>query len=563
MYPFRVAALVVAAVALGGGCQGGGVDGASPTPERDARTPGVSEVGGGGSSARLADVGLTVVGDELRLRDHATGNDIVSPSGWPMWRHVKDRARTLRPEVVAREAEGGVDITYTFRNQGDRAMQIGQFSIGGIMLAGEVERLRIGLDGRMGPVDMNNARQPADTIYPGHAYAPVMVLRDDRYTVGVSLNYDVLEHRHFTTVSSFMPGGREDNGWRITFAPNVFASHRDEGDIQPGQERTYTLSVRIMKGAKGDDWVHTLAPYRDFFRSVHGEVDYQRDPRPVYAFPLAQGAQASATNPRGYTYPTTRDPERFGWGPWVDHLDQVASRGFERFLMIAPTGVFKDHPKTNFPFQFTSPWKTRPGLWGSMGELRAFAQREQLGLWWGRATSVMGAWDDGRHEDFDPKNADHIRRVVEELDGAVEAGARTIGLDAFSGVDPWAGWAFLDIVQATHPDVKFIVEPMTSDLFHNRAGSYLWVTRPPSQAGRAAQGRHLLADYLNPGHETWGRIDPRAIQSLEGLTKGERIPENAVESWVRRAAEWGYVPVVHFAMDVGARHRAASTGGGR
>jgi hypothetical protein len=147
--------------------------------------------------------------------------------------------------------------------------------------------------------------------------------------------------------------------------------------------------------------------------------------------------------------------------------------------------------------------------------------------------------------------------VVEEVDGAVDAGATTIGLDAFSGVDPWSGWAFLDIVQSTHPDLKLVIEPMTSDLFHNRAASYLWVTRPTSQSGRQASGRHALADYLNPGHETWGRVDPRAIQSIEGLAKGRPIPEGVVRAWVKRAGEMGYVPVVHFALDIGPEHNAS------
>lgn len=556
MYPVGVAVLLAVVMGMLGGCRGAGGWPAAPapSPERDAHGPGD---GGAGGSGELAAVRSKVRDGQLALREAASGAAIISPSGWPLWRHVVDPAGTLRPEVEVRDVPGGVDVVYTFRNTGDRAMRLGQFSVGGIELGGAVERARIDLDGQMVAVDPEDAHRPLDRVYPGHAYAPVAVLRGRGYAVGVSLNYDVLRHRHLTTVSTFAPGGRFGDGWRVTFAPNVFGHHRDEGDIQPGETRRYTMSVRVMKGARGDDWVRTLEPYRDFFRSVHGGVDYQRDPRPVYATALAQSSAVSASNPRGWAYASTRDPERFGWGPWVEHLEQVASRGFERFLIVAPTGVFKAHPEQNFPFQFTSAWGGMSQAQATLGLLGAFARRHELGLWWGRSTGVMDTWDDGQIEPFDPRNPRHVRRVVEELDGAVEAGATTIGLDAFSNVDPWAGWAFLDIAQQTHPGVKFVVEPMASDLFHNRAASYLWATRVESQAGRQAMGRHVLADYLNPGHETWARVDARAVQSIEGLTRGREVPEAAVEAWVRRAAEWGYVPVVHFALDVTDAHRAA------
>jgi hypothetical protein len=141
-----------------------------------------------------------------------------------------------------------------------------------------------------------------------------------------------------------------------------------------------------------------------------------------------------------------------------------------------------------------------------------------IGMWWGRASQVSGGWNSGRMWPRDTADAEDVAFARRELQLAAERKIDEVGLDAWKVIPLWERYPFLKTMQTEFPSLRFITEQADCDIVHTIAPAYLYlrrVTWPP-----------VLADWLNPGHETWVQMGG-----------GE------LEEWFERIRRWGLVPV--------------------
>jgi hypothetical protein len=118
-----------------------------------------------------------------------------------------------------------------------------------------------------------------------------------------------------------------------------------------------------------------------------------------------------------------------------------------------------------------------------------------------------------------------------ELRLAADRGGDEIGLDASVLLGVWDRLAWLRAAQRRHPGLNLITEASECDILHTLAPTFMIYQR---------QGqRPALADWLNPGHESWIQL------------KWQEVNRENFE----RIVGWGCVPVT---MSVGVKHDAAA-----
>ncbi|MGQ0627710.1 MAG: immunoglobulin domain-containing protein, partial [Phycisphaerales bacterium] len=494
--------------------------------------------------------------------DANSGRVLISPnavSNWgPTWVPIYE---SLPPQRTLIERPDGFDIVYSFHNTGTTPRSVGSFYLPGIRF-GQVVQMRDFLtDGKVRVLDHQNQNYfGGGNVYPGSWYSPAMVVSDGDYTIGVSLQFPLLDYKHHTFIRMESPGGASLVGgrnWMVRFDVNPTTNvdwmplFSWDGEIPPGGRRTYTMTVRVQRSAAGQhpqSWLRTLNPYREYFQCTYGAgPQYTRDPRPVLGQSLAFESELGPSNTLGFAYSNLR-PDVNGWGPWRTLLDLRANQGWNRITLWAPTGLFNVHRNRNFPFLFTSHWQNVPAIRDSLSQLAGFAGpsgnptgQRRLGLWWGRAAEVMNTWDPAVSYLLDPARPDHRAAAVREMNGAVAVNATDIGLDTFIALPQWKGYGWLNQLRATYPGAKFIVEPMPSDLLHTLGAGFMIATRPANEQWLAATNPHYLADFLVPGHETWGSI-LHVEPSEFGLPPGSALSDANMRTLYSRVAGWGYVP---------------------
>jgi hypothetical protein len=327
--------------------------------------------------------------------------------------------------------------------------------------------------------------------YPRGLYSPVLVLRDKRIDIGLSLEYPVLDYRHAVRVfAARWPGD-----------PNWTAYFDLEGQIAPGVTRQYVVTVSYSVPG---EWIHTLQPYRDYFWSRYGNTpSYVQDLRPVYGASVASASFSGPDNPRGFYEP--HRPDLNGWKAVVDSLlTGAVDQGYQR-IMVNFTN--------NYPPQFMTEWTTPMAT--STGELtRLQAAGAQLCYWWGHSTMLADQWDDPTLEHFDPAVPAQVQAMQSEWALAVQRGADGVGLDAFNQLDLWLSLPWLETMRSLKPNAYFVVENAGPDVLHLRTP--FWVN------GYDLPTPHLMADYLVPGRETWVHLAGSEITA-------DRVQE--IESW--------------------------------
>ncbi|MFG0293429.1 MAG: hypothetical protein ACIAQF_06020 [Phycisphaerales bacterium JB065] len=455
---------------------------------------------------------------------------------------------SLEPtNIEHHEVEDGFDLVFTFTNSGATPRRLGEVVIGGIRFPESIVTRAIFSDGKSIPLSHNNAPYfGGGKNYPGGLYSPVAILQNGDDTIGVSMLYDVREYRHDVFIRVESPGGIFTHGgrnWQVRF---VFDRDDDDegGRILPGQTRVYRVCVRAQK-SDPSEWVRTLKPYRDFFRETYGPVRYERDPRPVVGMITAMPSIASVSNPRGFVGTADR-PDLAGFEPIVEKLQEQVDKGFERVMIWSPSGVYRNNVQNNYPFNFTSGWNTVPALARSKHVLKEFGDSEtDLGLWWGNSSNLMPrGWDAAYSVRFDPKYPFHVNRGREEMNGAVSVGATTVGLDAMSGMPAWNAYDWVLQLQSEYPQVRFVFETMAPDFIHTITPTYIYGTRIPETDPYGANNPHLLADFLNPGHEIWAQISGHDIKVNLGLPSHVPVPQAALYERAAQAANQGYVPMI-------------------
>ena len=451
------------------------------------------------------------------------------------------------------------NVRFEFKNLGTKARPIGRLNLGVLALG---ERVRVYDHSTLSAIRDYDYDSFIGTgwRYPDQAYSPVMVVMNDTHVVGVSLLYPILEYKHDALIRLQKMGGvfrgpPESRGWTVSFdlsnAPgtSVYTHLPNVARLQPGESRNYTVAVRVMKKPEMNgpvtgrqDWLAVLEPYRDYFRSQYGTVQYERRTAPVQGRELSNVGYHTLQNVRGFAGDAFR-PDRVGFAAIASQIARERL-GYDSIMLWAPSGVYMNNPQLNFPPRFTAGWLDIPKLrtaTDSIGLPVIPRSGKELGLWWGRAAEYMTQWDGDSTVPLDPDNPTHMAYVHLQMDLATQAGATMIGLDAFTHdlMPVWKQIPYVEHLRQRYPGVSFITEQMASDVTHvvmptfnrnfqadvgmSREEDFHRMNRP-----------HYLADYVVPGHETWAywryseirnyttsRIDPARLQR-----DAERIARN-------------------------------------
>ncbi|MFN0012065.1 MAG: hypothetical protein ACKVS8_10520 [Phycisphaerales bacterium] len=508
----RRSGVLVCCAALGGVCAAGGGHALAAAPPKPGKA----------NPPRY--VATLDKKNSLLLREAVSNRDLVAGGNQPV---AYGAAGGIKPTIALVNAAGGADMVVTFKNSTSAPQKLGTIGLTGVRFGPNVKHWQFGQDTKV--MEAKGFGTSITLTYPGGTYSPVQVLSDGQHTVGISLLYPVVEYGH--TVQRFMVGSEKRPG--MSESERTWAvGYRLDGELPPGATRTYTLAVRAA--AASQSWLETVVPYRDYFQRTYGAVKYQRDDRPVVGMAAAFMEKAGPGNPRGWVDQAYR-PDVNGWGPWAAKLKADAARGgYQRAMLWTPSGVF-DKSKGNFPFQFMTGIMNLPKAAATVGELAAVSAdgKIDLGYWWGHSVSVMKEWNPSASHPLDPTSADDVARGFAELDTAVAAGATMVGLDAFQMAKPRALYQWMQMMQARHPKVRFITENAASDLIHNLA--------PTFHEAAHVHNPHVMADFLNPGHETWAAMTTWGPNVAVG-----KVPTQAQkEQEIQRLRGLGFVPLTY------------------
>jgi hypothetical protein len=504
------------------------------------------------------------------------GNPIVQPRTMAM--HAAfDKHDPLKPTITFNRIDDlSYDAVYTFTNNTDQPKALGQLTVGTITLGQRVSYLNLHRGAQLKNTTWDTYTAQA-WRYPLTAYSPATAIMNGDYAVGVSLLYPILEYKHDVLVTVNKAGGvfkgpKESRGWYIAFDlsngpwASQYTAIANPAILQPNQSRSYTVAVRAIKRntqrpsgpTAAQDWLETLLPYRDHFQQSFGPVTYTRDNRAVHGKEAANIGAASNRNPRGFFGDRTSRPDLAGFGT----LSSILSKddGFKRVMLWAPSGVYRNNPKNNYPPQFTLGWDSLPLLRTTSHRLRNVGRSgKELGLWWGRSTQFTNSWDPETLETIDFDNREHLRSIGAQLQLAKDAGATSIGLDNFTHalMPVWDQIRLIRAINNVYPEFKLIAEPMCCDIVHSVAPSFVSAYRAPKTATKELDFHRLktpnyLADFLLPGHESWALFrysEIRRVRSTDiNATRMQRDAEHL--------ARLGYVPVMLADFPLGRPERA-------
>lgn len=502
-------------------------------------------------------VSVTYQDGQITMRD-LDGTPLIMPRGMPIWEPLSTGG--LTPTIVFVEQPAGFDLVYQFRNNYSTPKPLGAININTITLGPTANAPDFRFSGQEREVEIANP--PAWTHnYPGLLYSPVAVLHNDRHAIGVSLQYPILEYEHDCSYALRTRGGRfaqgeGGQGWQVKWNLSSVQSGQlglyDGAVLDPGESAEYVVSVRVTRNVQ--EWIRTLVPYRNYFQSMYGVgPQYPRQRDPVLINVTATVNNITLENPYGFDF---RRADRNGFRAQVEYL--LGMEDYRRYMVWAPTGVYRSN--FNYPFQFTSRWAENPVLISSALDIRygwprLYIEGRELGLWWGNSGKFASCWNPSELPSFDPENPEHVEAALHELDMAIQAGARSIGLDSFSHktIRLWDAYPWIQRLRARYPGVKFVMEPKAMDIMHTICAGYFRGYELPDGNGpvdpkdvHALDSPHYLADFLVPGHETWAVLRWEMYPQFFG--RPATIEE--MQRDVYDAAEKGYVPFVGSLFDI-------------
>lgn len=464
----------------------------------------------------------------------------------------------LGPFEVSHRVEthpDGVDITWTVANNTDQPATLQSLPLPRLTLGSEIACMDFHSSGWPEPLNEAGPYTRMQGTWPGSLYSPVAVLMNTKIGIGISVQYPVLAYQHDCELTVQSAGnGRWDVLLRFAgpVQPGDFPL-RNAAVISPGTSRTYVVTIRAV--ANPLRWIDTLSPYRDWFHRTYGELTYTADTSPIRGIILAFSHNQSANNPGGWIAAANR-PDLNGYGAVVGLLDGGMNEA-SRTVLWAPSGMAWKHRKLNYPFHFTTRWLLGSGPMRNAPSLLAAVPTgpdRQWGLWWGHSILYTPAFDTLPSTPLDIRDPQQTAAALNELQLAVQSGARLIGLDAFSTtfLPAWDLVPWLDRLKQAQPDVTFCTEGLAPDVLHRLAPTWLDLysaTPKRFDSSLRIRGRFLLADWLLPGHETWGGMqferspDP-AVRGGGAANVGAR------EALVSRVAGFGYAPVVFSNMNL-------------
>lgn len=434
----------------------------------------------------------------------------------------------------------GFDLHVTFTNPTDKPQPLGSLTLGGIRMADTLRTFDftagsepVTLDRqitaraavqRERPISAALSELQLAGSWPRNLYSPVAVLADDRFTMGVSILYPGVSHRHGVTVV-VGDGPRMDGDG----GPWWYVQFRLDGTLAPGGSQHYVLAVRFAPPET--HWLTTLLPYREHFRSLYGPVQHRRDPRPVLATVMADSRTASPSNPRAFLDAKLR-PDLHGFGPWVREITTRRNLGFARTMLWAPSGLYSRHPDRNYPANTLTGLDDLPIMRQSLPMLGDLGRNMSVGYFLGSVMRAERGWDRAVQPERVDWSAEASRSLVlAELAAAAQLNASDVALAGLVGDDPAPLLLMVRLIRDRFPNLRFIAEPMPADLIHNLIGGIT--------SDQDVDHPHLLADFINPGHETWVILYNKRLATRLGRkpTPSERSSEQT------RYAELGFVPV--------------------
>jgi len=513
----------------------------------------------GATQQPIGSIRVTITGDRVTVTDAA--NRLIISNWRPSLVNVPS---TIRTATSIKASPDGFDVTYEFNNKSNAAVPISGIALPPLSLGANIDFHDLEHSGWAVPLSGVGTRRQA--TYPSELYSPVFVLSGSGTTVGISLQYPVLEFRHDASLSIT---STSYGVWQ----PDVrFGGPIPQGDlwwgnsasIPPNRSQRYTVSVRFAPAT--NDWKSTLAPYRDYFRTTYGPVAYTRQAAPIKGIALAAMDRQSPQNPNGW-YEVAGDPHRNGYRTAARAVEQALQTS-ARVVVWAPTGLAYQNQSLNYPPQFASRWNN-PGA-GAMPMRDApeqfrrmnYSAGRQWGLWWGHAAEVSPGWDTLPLSRADPNNPAHRALLQAELRAAAAAGAKIIGLDAFAHCrNPiWNLTVLLEFYRQEAPGVTFCTEGRACDVLHRLAPTWLdaFATQNTSAGTKARiRGPFHLADFIVPGHETWAGMcydrDP------EPALFGPNASPAAQTRDLNRIMQLGYVPVTWLPLSLDSLSATAPT----
>jgi len=395
-------------------------------------------------------------------------------------------------------SESGVDLVYTIRNLTNSNQSLPDLQIGGLEFGDIIEYLDQSISSEFKMLDASGGRAvwSATAPYPQSLYSPLIIARNGRYAVGLSLQYPLLEYKHQIRTYIGRGPGPNDGTWNTRF-------HLD-GELAPNQSRRYVVNIRY-KGVA--DWIHSIGPYKEFL-TRYGPIRYQQDLRPVWGTAIGDSLLIRSDNPRGIN---GFRADLNGWEANVNYiLDWVVPSGFERVMVWTASGVYDENRQNNFPPQFMVEW-TNPMIETESQWTRVPDAGVDLLFWWGRAGQYADRWNDDLLEKFSPDNPAQKTMMLNQWDLALARGASGLGLDAFTQMDAWDALPWIATLRERKPDATIVAEPVSYDILNLHVPTFLYsedVENTP----------HYLADYLVPGREIWvyARGEGQTIEKLNG-----------------------------------------------
>lgn len=459
------------------------------------------------------------VGDSFTISSNSRGL-LRSVTNQPMYTDSQ-----CQVVLVSTPTESGVDMTYTISNPTETMQAMPTLQVGGFSLADRIEYLdhRTGCQWITLDASGGQGAWSPTAPYPQSLYSPVIIARDNSVAVGLSLEYPLQRYQH--QIRTYMGRGTGINGSTWT------AKFYLDGELAPAESRDYVVNLRYTHR---DDWIHTIAPYKEAF-ARHGSVRYHQDLRPVWGMAVSDSLLINHSNPRGFR--GTR-ADLNGWQGDVDYmLDFVIPAGFERVMVWAPSGMYDQNRQNNYPPQFMVDW-TGPMLETASQWTRFKDAGVDLLFWWGRSGQYADRWNDDTLDKFDPTLPAEGRMMLDQWRTALQRGASGLGLDAFTQMDGWRNIAWIAALRELKPDATIVAEPACFDLLNLHVPTSLYSTDVDG-------GPHYLADYLVPGREMWvlphdGPMTLERAEQLIGdgmtvLLRGRDISAHDLQDAVQRA----------------------------
>ena len=427
--------------------------------------------------------------------------------------------------------------------------------------------------------DVTVCRYKSDLRYGGattSAYSPVVVAKDDDFSVGTSLNYDFLEYSRDTSdyngtykntrrdynhkLYPFMHIVRDGDTWtyEYSFIQYDHTEQHADGYVPAGETYQFVIPVRFSVAEK---WIFTVHPYKTHLTQLYGEtVAPVRTPAPVLWVNLAfYGIYAEQNhNPRGWTYnyqliddgsPVELPIEEITAG-----LSNVmASHGFEDVMLHSLSGEYPVHSGhemyTEIPYQFVDgrPDYMKGGALTSA--LHTFTNAGQkYSFWWGISGNmpvdenddVLAAdvWLPDGDIPFQLLNNEHKIYAEYQLDKALEVSPAGIGFDAYGRMEEKTAMQWLDemsvIIDNEGTNTEMWLEEQL-DFKHKKAG----IIRQGYRDAREIEHNHVkkppeLAQYLNSDAKILILLSNGAMREMSVT------PEEHVQDLVKM----GYTPFI-------------------